>query len=415
MPPVSKPQTTQAPKPVQQQQPGAKAKNPALARLGAGFATSVAKHAEEDTTVSAGFVNLPPGIGNGIAQITELYFDTYKKGENKDKVYFRGVGNVFQPLSAPIVVAGKMSQTETMRTRGKTTSIMIGPIEDTVIKSGPNAGQVKTVDDFADEICRHLRALGGDTTGVASLDDLESVCESIVAAAPFFGFTTTEKIAQKDDPQKNIKKGDITGAWERWHGTEGLEDYEPPAIEKVGKDTSGPVQGTQPVSPPTSNGSTRGTAAPPTKPTAPVTTPKDEAAPFVVETCEDLDVLLQYANSNHDLAPEAQHRIVEIGTEAGGKLSELQGAPTWEATVEMVRALQAGGGTTTNESEGDGVKVGDFVGYFPKNPTTKKKEKVAVRAKIESISDDGSTVNLKVGKASFKGIALTELTDAPDE
>lgn len=420
MPPVNKPvqqgkpmAPTQQGKPVQQKQPEVVAKNPALARLGPVFAEGVVKHAEDTTIAVAGFVNLPPGITNGIAQLTEMYFGVYKTGEDKGETFCRMAGNVYEPLTAMMVKSGKMS-TETMRTRGKTTSLMFGPIKDTVIKSGKNAGQVKTVQDFADEIMRHMRALGGDTSGVSCLDDLESIAETLVAEAPYFEFVTEPRIAQADNLQKGVKKGDITGAWEKWGKR--IEDYEPAPVQKVGVDNTGQVA----TPPPSQNGTTppNGKAAtPPTQKVQPhpvqapieQVQPHEEQAPFVVETCEDLDLLLQYADSDHDLGPDAQNRIIELGVAAGGNQNALQSAPTWAGTVEMVNALLAGGG-----NDETAVKVGDPVGYFPKNPTTKKKEKNPVKAFVEAVNDDG-TVNLKVGKAKFKNIELTELVDAPTD
>ncbi len=69
--------------------PPVKGTSKLAAKYGAKLDQAVKAHAQDETDY--GFIRLPPGIVNGIAQLTKCYFDEYKTGKNKGEMYFRAV------------------------------------------------------------------------------------------------------------------------------------------------------------------------------------------------------------------------------------------------------------------------------------------------------------------------------------
>lgn len=381
----------------------AKAPSKFVQDMGAKGAEAVAKHAGDETRI--GFINLPPGIDYGVAQLTQCYAAQYDSGTNKDKWYVRMVGNVMEPTEATSLQGGKM------RVRGLQTTLKVDLFD---LKK--RDGTVwSDFDRQVDTLMNELRKLGGkDFTKDATLEDVESLCEQLVAAAPYFAFSTSPRIAQEDDPQKGIKKGQVTGAWENWHGSEGLEDYSPEEVQAVVKDNTGPVPASS------KNGHTptaNGTAPKPAVGKAPAPVPakkepeKPADPPFVPEESTDLDMLAEVAKSDLDISESAGKRLIALAVEAGIKESKAQNSDTWEQVVGWIR--EASGGTPEPEPAEEGLKVGDWVGFHPKNPVTKRKAKDPVRCEVIAVGD--STVDLKSGKATYKAVSLDDLVEAPAE
>lgn len=387
-----------------------KVKVPLSKMLGADAAKvqeAIAKHADDETRY--GYINLPPGIDNGIARLTAAYFSQYKKGQNEGKIFFRATGNVFQPTTATARDGSKM------RVKGLVTSIQI-PLFDQKNKKGEIYSDLERQTDI---IMNELRKLGGDTKG-ATIDDMEMIAETLVAAAPFFKFHTTPRIAQEDG--NGFKKGEVTGAYENWDGTEGLEDYTPEQEQLVGNDntesvaTNGQTSGKATTTTATStNGTTKATAVGPKKSASPQSAAVEEAPAFVPETSEDLDTLVAHADSDSDLKADAENRLKELGIAAGISDKEQLKMNTWADVAAAIQEAWNAAATEGNENtdDGEGLKVGDFVGFHPKNPVTKKKQKDAVRAEVTALGED--KVDLKVGKASYKNVPFDDLVADPGE
>lgn len=369
-------------------------KSPFVAAMGARGAEAVAKHANDDTQY--GFVNLPPGIDQGIAQLTQCSVEQYKTGSNKGQFYLLFVGNVYEPFEATAISGVKI------RVKGLQTRLRVDLFD---LKN--SKGEVWSDFDRQFGIAlNEMRKLGGpDFTKGATIDDIEPLGQQLVEAAPFFRFSTTPRIAQKDEG--GVKKGDVTGAWENWHGTEGLEDYVPEEVKAVAKDNTGPAKA---ATKPSANGAkptTNGKPAPTAKTPEP-----DPEPPFSPEESTDLAMLCEVAKSDTELAGPSGERLVALAVEAGIPEKQAKATNTWDELVEMIES--AGSGTPEEQTgEDGGLAVGSWVGYHPKNPVTKKPAKDAVRCSVTAVN--GDKVDLKAGKATYKSISVDDLVEDPGE
>lgn len=367
------------------------------AKLGAKLKDAVKTHANDETTF--GFINLPAGIPQGVAQLQKCYFDVYKTGENKGQYYFRAMGVVITPK----IVDNQYTQGP-MVVRNLTTSQMI-PCCDT--KNGK--GEITPMAEHIAKVLNIMRQLGGDDyTADASEDNLEVLAKGLEEAAPFFKFSTTPRTAQQDG-QGGVKKGDVTGTWENWHGTEGLEDFVPPEAERF-KEESPAVGGKNPTH---STRAPQGKTTPPTngKQTAP---PADEPPPFTPENCgiDQIDDLLADAESDSDTSGPSQERLEAMGIEAGMTEDEVKKVNTWSSLVERIKELVSGDGGGAELAPEEG---GEY-GYRPVDPRTKKPVKTAIKAEVikGSVNEEKRTVSLKSGRAVYKDISWDAL-EAPPE
>lgn len=331
-----------------------------MKKYGNKLVTAVTKHANDETDF--GFQRLPPGINNGVAQLSECYFDIYKSGPSKDEYYFRAVGVVQSPETV-IVDGGEMV------VRGLTTSIMI-PVCDTTTQ----AGKVTTQEEHVAEILNEMRKLGGDEfTKGAKGTDLEALAATLAKAKPFFKFTTSVR--------KGMKKPDGTmgadGVWENWFGNKGLENYVP----SEGTGTVDETAQTQ-----TAGG---GAHQPPT--TAIAATPEEPHGEV------DLAALVEAAN-NKD--PNARKKLTELAIAAGNDPKAVEAANSWEDVKTMIEAASTGGDASDDQTAGEWIpQVTEQYKYKPpvKGPGGKiMPAKTAVDVEVTAVDIAKKLLSLKL-------------------
>lgn len=401
MPPSGKPSTVQT----------------KTSKLGAKYGNkanqAVVAHAEDETTY--GFIALPPGIINGVAQLQQCYFAEYKEGDNKGEYYFRASGVVIEPTVPVPTKTGPMIVTNL------STSIMV-PFCETNYN-----GKKVPMEDNIQRILLEMRRLGGpEFTAGATVDDLEDLAAQLEEMAPFFKFSTQARIAQKDVPDKGIKKGDVLdGCFENWHGTQGLDDYSPPAPPKATvkaggaaaaevkpsgngqKAESGKNGGQQPN--PTH--STRAQKPTGKKPAA--KEPEPEPEPEAPEEV-DLDALAaDAADTDSDTCTESGENLINLAIEAGVEEDWVRDSDTtWDMIVDAIRNQGDGDqGGDENDQAAQIPKVGEELGYCPINPRTKKPVDKPVKCEVIAVNEDEETVDLRSGKATYKNIPWSEIVE----
>lgn len=163
-----------------------KTKSTLARKLGTEFKKAFKEHKDDETVISTGG-NLPKDIENGIAQLTEIKFDTYSSGDMEGEYYFLAAGRVVSPESAP----------NGQRILGLRTQIM-RPLCETAGEYG------KTVDEQVEWVLNQLRILGLDTSEITE-NELEEAAEALVEEAPCFAFRTwaSDPTDQYPNPRVN--------------------------------------------------------------------------------------------------------------------------------------------------------------------------------------------------------------------
>lgn len=349
--------------------PVSKGKSAFMAKMGDKLRKAHEAHKGDETTYSE-FGNLPEGIDGGIAQIVEVKFDQYKKGETKGEFFFYAAGTVHKPL-----------EHNGMRTEGLRTVIM-EPLCDTPTRTR------KTVDDHVEWIYNELRKLGVDTSSM-SFDDLEPACEALKEAAPFFRFRTWKGSKATEGKYKD-QEPRVQHQWD------GAVEYDPETGEGGGavEDSSGEAPS------------------------------ESEAASSEAGGEIDVAALVEQANSGDG---DAQQALTDAALAAGVSKEDVDTAANWEAVADYI--TQAGEGAVSSESEPEPEKPwepkkGETCTYQPIDPKTKKpfidpktkKARKPVECTIEGSDKKSKTATLKNlddGKTTYKGVkwdAITKVT-----
>jgi len=166
-----------------------KRQNSFASKVGKAGQKAVAKHRTDETNY--GSFDLPAGIQNGIAKLTECKFDTYKQGDNTGEYYFVATGICVEPKE---------------HSGGRAT------VRIPVCKTS-----WASLDEQIERVLNEIRKLGGDTSD-ATVDDLEELVAELKEEQPFFRFSTR---ASKDEKYINTY----------FNGGKGLEDYDPEDAE----------------------------------------------------------------------------------------------------------------------------------------------------------------------------------------
>lgn len=153
-------------------------------------------------TRETGIVRLPHDINNAVAELTEVVFDTYKKGAYEGEYYCRMSGIIKSPAKSdggsPI--------------KGLRTGWGPEPICDTKRRDGTET----SLEDHVNKILNQFRLLGLETAEYDD-NDLEKMGEDLVEAAPNFRFGTTPRYDVKDLEAGQPKEGAVpSGCWENW-------------------------------------------------------------------------------------------------------------------------------------------------------------------------------------------------------
>jgi hypothetical protein len=152
--------------------------------------------------VQDGYAQLPAGIVNGIAQLTDAKIGQYQSGVFKDEFYFQAKGRVVEPAEhngAPV--------------RGALTMIM-EPLCDTPSKKR------KTLEEHYKFVVDTIKSLSVDIKDT-SIHDLDTIIEAVKEARPYFRFSTWigKPTAQQPNPQVQSQ----------WHKA---VEYEPAPVER---------------------------------------------------------------------------------------------------------------------------------------------------------------------------------------
>lgn len=361
------------------------------ARYGQRINAAVAQHAQDETDF--GFQRLPPGINNGVAQLTKCYFDTYKTGESIGEYYFRAEGTMLTPASV-------MTPTGPAKVAGLTTSIMF-PVCDKKTSKG-----VKGQAEFIAEILNEMRKLGADTSSCASADDMENLAKVLEQEQPYFKVRTSQSAPTVEYPNPRI--------WENWDGTEGLENYDPaaevPAAQYQTDQTSAPAP--TPKAGPGKGGGGKTTVA------------QDASDGF-----DELDQLAAAADDERDA--KAAAAVTRAAKEAGITAKDVDAAQNWREVVQLIKDAAAGTTTETTAAEeepaeepeeepaAEELSVTDVVRYVVKDkngkpaidPKTKKPVKPA-EFTITALNGKKETASLKSNdnpKVKYDNVPWDEL------
>lgn len=156
----------------------------------------------KNNEVSYGIQDLPPGIVNGTAKLTECKFDLYKTGDNTGQPYFLAMGVVVSPDSV------KLKDGSTVPVRGLYTRLMIGLVDgkDKDGKKVPVDGEGGAMAKVVNE----MKKLGADPSELSDVSELETLAAALKQAAPTFRFSTSSGKVTPQYPNPRT--------WENWNG-----------------------------------------------------------------------------------------------------------------------------------------------------------------------------------------------------
>jgi hypothetical protein len=370
---------------------------------------AVKAHANDETEY--GFQQLPAGIRNGVAKLTKCYFDQYKTGDNKGEYYLRCEGVVVAPIMH------RLPDGSEIRVAGGTTSIMRPACE---TKYG---GKVITFEENIADVMNEFRKLGADTSSAVDGASLETIASALASTAQsdhpiYFKFETTARVAQKDVPEKNIKKGDILpGIFENWYGSKGLEDYKPTDI--VASHTNDNSGGSVSVSSPSVEMNGHTTTQTPAVESTTDEVPSAEYTDQGSTNAADIDALVEKAeNSDTDAQNELNNLAQKLEV-----FDQTKDLATWAEAGEVIKAaLSHSPSEPEPEAEPEPVEepedktpaVGNTYKYKPmmKGPGNKMvQSKKAVDVEVLKVYPKNRTADLKnlVDGKPIKGVSWDSL------
>ncbi len=310
--------------------------------------------AHVDDPVDEGFIRLPGGIANGVAQLTKAYFAEYKTGNNKGEVFFRAQGTVIEPEV----------NDKGVRVRGLQTSVLVG------IHASGQGDKAKTAEDQLALVQNHMKLLGGeDFLSGTDVTELETLAGTLVELAPYFRFSSRESSPVYWDSkdyevrQGKAKAGDVkyeARVWESWHGVKGLEGYVPPD-EQAGAANDNTATATPAAKVSVSaNGKPAPAKAPLKAPpkTAPEPTPDPEPDPDPAAGLDqgDLDSLAELADGDTDAAQDAIDRLEQMALAAGVQQAAIDGSKNWAEVAQMIKDGGADASQDDEPAETDPAK-----------------------------------------------------------
>lgn len=356
--------------------PPVKGKSGLMAKYGANLDKAVQAHAADETDY--GFMRLPPGINNGIAQLTVCKFDTYKTGDNTGEFYCQMRGVVIEPKS--ITKDGQV-----IPVAGRQTMLM-----EPVCNTQTRDKKVTTQEEHVVNILNEFRKLAGEEfTRGATGADLESLADQLQQAAPYFRFSTSQSGPTPQYPDPKV--------WENWHGSKGLEEYTPPDDGEGMVDRTGP----------SNNGDSGGGA---------------QAASTGGGSDFQVMELLEQANAGDEGAAE---QLRQMALDTGVPEEDVNAAEDWQAVVDLIAAKASAedAGTEGAPAEAWEPNKGDVYLYKPIDPKTKKpvvdprtKKAKGVEVEVTAVDKKTKTVTLKNiddRKTVYAKVAWDALEEAP--
>jgi hypothetical protein len=336
-----------------------------LAKLGPALQKAHEAHKADETDLGS-FGDLPAGIENGIAQLVECKFDTYKKGDLTGQYFFYAAGVVVAPTEF------RDKDGVTHKIEGLRTSIT-EPLCDTPTRTR------KTVDEHIQWIYNELRKLGVDTSKM-NYDDLEPTAAALKEDQPHFRFRTWKGQKQLTGPYKDQEP-------RTQHSWMGAVEYSP-----------GEAGGTSGLTDAHDAAAAAGVSGDPNI--------MDE-----MDKGGDLDSLGTRADGGDETA---QVRLTEMATAEGITEEEIKGVDSWANVVELIRAADQGGDDTPVPA--GPPAVGDVYKYevTAKDPRTKKVVKKQVEVEVTASNHKSKTAtvkNLDDGKSVYKDVPWDNLIE----
>jgi len=388
--------------------PMQKGKSGLVAKLGNRLKTAHEKHKSDETRM--GRVDLPPGL-NGIAQLVDCKFtqirDDAQQGAGEYMFYAAGV------VLTPAFSADGQS------VKGLRTQIS-EPLYDTPTRTR------KTVDEHVDWIYNELRKLGADTSKI-SYDELESVAESLKAAAPYFRFRTSAM-------PKQVIDGDGKGRWTVWNeeanGSRRIADEKKSWPTKDAAMKANPYAGRDPMIYHNWNGvceyipeegeapSMHDTASPNGEYSEPEAAPDepDILDPDAGDGEASLGIIALGAAADEG-DDEAIAQLTAAAEEAGITEDQINGAKSWGEVADMIAAATLGDGPGSDDAASGGEddwapQVGEIYQYKPIDPKTKKKVAKAIEVEVKAVDTDARTMrlqNMDNKKLFYKDVSWDDL------
>lgn len=309
-----------------------------------------------DETVLPGGGSLPAGIENGIAQLTDIGFKLYGKGDMKGKAYFFATGSIFAPDEAA----------DGTPVKGLFTRIQ-EPVCDTPKRTR------KSKDEHMKWVYNALRLLGLDTSKIKSLSQLQPAIDALKEAGPFFRFRTWKGEMQTE--------GEYAGKEPRVNETWGAAcQYDPETGESSEDDQTGDAEPVDDAEGSSAEGSAESTG-------------------------DDLDALLAAANGGD---VPSQNRLNELAIAAGHSPDIVEATNSYDETVEMINNPVGGEGETGEATEA-AEETTEFVpepeqlyDIMFKDPANSKAKAKKVEIEVLTVNTKNKTVTGKFTKDDKK-------------
>lgn len=282
--------------------------------LGVAGKKAVKTHASDETDYGQGG-QLPEGIEQGIAQLTECKFDKYVKGDMAGQYYFQVRGVVVAP-----------NEHEGIPIEGLTTMLM-EPMCDTPTRSRPE------IADHVEWVLNEMRKLGADTEGAES-SELEALVEALKEEAPYFRFRTW-----KGDPTDQYPNPRVNHQWG------GACDFDPETGEDTDTEDNSDEDEEEEVVATKKKASSKGAAK--TKTTKKSTKKKSASKKIDLDSISFSDLAEIADDEEHDQCVEAQEKLTEEAEEA-----EID-ADEHEEWTDLAQALETNSDDEDDETEDD--------------------------------------------------------------
>ena len=355
-----------------------KQQSPLAKKYGASLASGVQKGKE--APVDYGNRKLPPGIANGVAQLTECGFEQFKTGSNMKVAgggsavghyYFSAVGVVVSPTSVLIPDVGQV------KVAGLQTRILI-PLCPT--EKNTKEGKVTvTTEEHVQEIINMMKMLGGpEFADEATEENMESLAAQLQEEAPHFSFSTSGGKVTKEYPNPKT--------FENWHGA--IEYAAPEANGQTLDHTGGGEESAAPSA-------------------APASDLDSKTLTELAEMAED---------TNNPDCEEAQLKLRTLATEANISDEDWDSATSWQGIADMLETAMSETAAPTKWKPTKGMlcKVSLLdpeTGKPAINPRTKK-PMPAVVAEVTSVNALKETANLRNNndkKTLYKDVLWSDL------
>lgn len=326
-----------------------------------------------------------PVFDNGVAQLTDIYFKEYDKGENKGEPFFMAAGIIVEPKY--VTVDGRKIDIEGRRTQ-------IGPIP--YCETENSKGETRTLAENEARILNEIKKLSGGELP-EEVEDLEEFVEELKEVGPYFKCRTWRGKATPKYP--NPKTNHV------WNGV--IEDYDPDAVENEedGDEDDAPE-------PPKSSSKqrTKSSAKSSTKTTK--TSKKKESTKSSKKSSKDdeepdLEELAEQAD-NGDV--NAQRKLQAIAEDAG---VDFESPEDWAGVVALIQESEGEEPEYQDDDEGDSdgdedetPEKGDS--YFYKPPRARK----SLECEVTAVFTGKRTCNVRADNGkTYKGVPWDDLKD----